>query len=95
MASHFKYFAFISYSHTDERWSRWLHQALETYRVPKRLVGRVTRHGHVPGRLTPIFRDRDELAGAADLSSTVKAALQGLAASHRDLLAGSRPIPLG
>jgi len=76
MAGHFKYFAFISYSHADERWSRWLHQALETYRVPKRLVGRAARHGHVPGRLTPIFRDRDELTGAADLSSSVKAALR-------------------
>ena len=76
MKGEFKYFAFISYSHADERWSRWLHNALETYRVPKRLVGRPTQHGPVPGRLTPIFRDRDELTGAADLSSTVTAALE-------------------
>jgi tetratricopeptide (TPR) repeat protein len=76
MKSDFKYFAFISYSHADERWSRWLHNALETYRVPKRLVGRATQQGPVPGRLTPIFRDRDELTGAADLSSTVTAALE-------------------
>jgi tetratricopeptide (TPR) repeat protein len=76
MKSEFKYFAFISYSHADERWSRWLHNALETYRVPKRLVGRETPQGPVPDRLTPIFRDRDELTGAADLSSTVTAALE-------------------
>jgi len=76
MADDYKYFAFISYSHADERWSRWLHGALETYRAPRRLIGRITAHGPVPGRLTPIFRDRDELTGAADLSSTVTAALE-------------------
>jgi eukaryotic-like serine/threonine-protein kinase len=76
MADDYKYFAFISYSHADEKWSRWLHGALETYRAPKRLVGRITAHGPVPGRLTPVFRDRDELTGAADLSSTVTAALE-------------------
>lgn len=76
MEGDYKYFAFISYSHADERLSRWLHKALETYRVPKRLVGRVTPHGSVPDRLTPIFRDRDELTGAADLSSTVTVALE-------------------
>lgn len=76
MAGDYQYFAFISYSHADERWSRWLHHALETYRVPKRLIGRAAVHGPIPGRLTPIFRDRDELTGAADLSSTVTAALE-------------------
>jgi len=72
----YKYSAFISYSHADERWSRWLHRALETYRVPKRLIGRTTDQGPVPSRLTPVFRDRDELKGAADLGSTVTAALE-------------------
>jgi tetratricopeptide (TPR) repeat protein len=82
MGGDFKYFAFISYSHADERWSRWLHRSLETYRVPKRLIGRVTNRGPVPGRLTPVFRDRDELTGAADLGSTVTAAL----GASRDLI---------
>jgi eukaryotic-like serine/threonine-protein kinase len=76
MADDYKYFAFISYSHADDKWSRWLHRALETYRAPRRLIGRMTAHGPVPGRLTPVFRDRDELTGAADLSSTVTAALE-------------------
>jgi tetratricopeptide (TPR) repeat protein len=76
VSADFRYFAFISYSHADERWSRWLHNALETYRVPKRLAGRVGRHGPVPPRLTPVFRDRDELTGAADLSSVVRDALE-------------------
>jgi hypothetical protein len=32
MDTQFKYRAFISYSHADEKWAMWLHKALETYR---------------------------------------------------------------
>ena len=70
-----RYFAFISYSHQDETWAQWLHKTLETWRVPKRLVGRTTAAGVIPPRLLPIFRDRDELASATDLGRTVNAAL--------------------
>jgi hypothetical protein len=38
----FRYYAFISYSHQDKTWADWLHKALETYVVPKRLVGQTT-----------------------------------------------------
>jgi hypothetical protein len=41
----FKYWAFLSYSHTDNKWGDWLHKALETYRIPKRLVGKSARDG--------------------------------------------------
>lgn len=70
----FHYFAFISYSHQDRAWADWLHKALDTYSVPKRLVGQ-TAAGVIPKRLTPIFRDRDELASAHDLGNKVKKAL--------------------
>ena len=70
-----RYFAFISYSHQDETWAQWLHKTLETWRVPKRLVGQTTDAGIIPPRLLPIFRDRDELASATDLGRTVNAAL--------------------
>jgi tetratricopeptide (TPR) repeat protein len=72
----FRYRAFISYSHADEAWAKWLHKALETYRVPKRLVGRETAAGAVPERLAPVFRDRDELATATSLGETLTRALQ-------------------
>ncbi len=75
MDSDFKYRAFISYSHQDKSWADWLHKALETYRVPRRLVGQTTAAGIIPPRLLPIFRDRDELASATDLGRTVNAAL--------------------
>ncbi len=71
----FSYRAFISYSHADKLWADWLHKALENWRVPSRLVGKETTAGVIPWRLTPIFRDRDELASAHDLGRKVNAAL--------------------
>jgi tetratricopeptide (TPR) repeat protein len=76
----FRYRAFISYSHRDERWATWLHRALERYRVPRRLVGRATPTGIVPTRLAPVFRDREELPTATDLGRIVNAALEQSAA---------------
>ena len=76
MNTPYKYRAFISYSHGDEKWARWLHRSLETYRLPKHLVGQVTAFGTVPARFTPVFRDRDELATATDLGATLTAALE-------------------
>ncbi|HEX8064776.1 MAG TPA: toll/interleukin-1 receptor domain-containing protein [Allosphingosinicella sp.] len=70
-----RYVAFISYSHKDAAMGRWLHRKLEGYRLPKRLAGTEGENGTVPERLTPIFRDRDELPAAGDLSEKVRAAL--------------------
>lgn len=72
----FRYWAFISYSHHDTSWGRWLQRALETYRVPRRLVGQPIACGVIPPRLAPVFRDRDELATATDLGDTVGQALR-------------------
>lgn len=72
----YKYWAFISYSHQDEAWAKWLHKSLETYKVPRKLVGREMEHGVVPRRIFPIFRDREELPGAADLGGKLKNALR-------------------
>jgi tetratricopeptide (TPR) repeat protein len=71
-----RYRAFISYSHADEEWAKWLHRAIETYRIPRRLVGKETEYGPVPERLTPVFRDRDELATATSLGEILTAALE-------------------
>jgi len=76
MDPEFKYRAFISYSHSDERWARWLHKAFETYSVPKRLIGTETAYGPVPARFAPVFRDRDELATATNLGETLTRALE-------------------
>ncbi|MGB5488781.1 MAG: toll/interleukin-1 receptor domain-containing protein [Lysobacterales bacterium] len=70
-----KYKAYISYSHLDEGWAKWLHRALESYRVPRKLVGSTAGGGKVPARIRPVFRDRDDLSSASDLGGTVKRAL--------------------
>jgi tetratricopeptide (TPR) repeat protein len=70
-----RYKAFISYSHCDTAVAVRLHRRLEGYRLPPRLVGAPTPRGPVPPRLTPIFRDIDELPAAEDLSTEIKAAL--------------------
>ena len=71
----YKYKAFISYSHQDKKWGDWLHRALETYRVPKGLVGKETGAGVVPKRLFPIFRDREELPTSHELGRVINKAL--------------------
>lgn len=75
-ASASRYRAYISYSHADRAWADWLHKALETYRVPSRLVGTQTAAGVIPRRLIPVFRDRVELASAADLTARINEAMQ-------------------
>ena len=74
--SNVKYRAFISYSHSDFRIARRLHRWLESYRMPARLVGRSSPLGTVPGRLHPIFRDREELPTSADLGEQIGTALR-------------------
>lgn len=73
--SRFIYRAFISYSHHDKAWADWLHKALETWRVPSRLIGTQAAHGVIPRSLQPIFRDREELASATDLGEEITDAL--------------------
>jgi hypothetical protein len=46
----FKYRAFLSYSHRDKAWGKWLHAALEGHRIGSDLIGRETPVGPVPGR---------------------------------------------
>ena len=72
-----KYRAFLSYSHRDTPWAKWLHAALEGYRIDKDLVGRQTPAGAVPKSLRPIFRDREEFSAGHSLSEQTTVALEG------------------
>ena len=72
--SKFKYKAFISYSHTDERIGKWLHKKIERFRVPQKLIFK--KFGiDVSKRLYPIFRDREELPTASNLGEVINNAL--------------------
>src|SRR5712672_2958747 len=71
-----KYRAFLSYSHRDTAWAKWLHAALEGYRIDKDLAGRATASGPVPKTLRPIFRDREDFSAGHSLTEQTAAALE-------------------
>jgi tetratricopeptide (TPR) repeat protein len=79
LAENYKYKAFISYSHSDEKWASWLHKALEAYRPPKQIVGRQTAMGRIPERFAPVFRDREELATSTSLGEMLTESLRASA----------------
>jgi hypothetical protein len=70
-----RYWAFISYSQEDSVWAKKLHHRLETYRIPRPLIGRNVDERTIPARLMPVFRDRDELTGDPNLRAKLHEAL--------------------
>ncbi|MEL7216900.1 MAG: toll/interleukin-1 receptor domain-containing protein [Pseudomonadota bacterium] len=66
--------AFISYSHADAAAVRKLHSRIEAYRLPKGLGGIDTLNQKGKG-VGKVFRDREDLSAAQDLSLAVKDAL--------------------
>lgn len=82
-----KYWAFISYSSKDSHWGQWVIRSIETYRIPKSLVGLRSACGSIPDRLYPVFRDRDELRVGADVGEELRQAL----ASSRHLIVVCSP----
>jgi hypothetical protein len=70
-----QYWGFISYSHQNKEWGKWVQRQLEGYRIPRRLVGRVTSQGVIPRRLLPVFRDEAELPTSSDLGNAIRSAL--------------------
>lgn len=68
--------AFVSYCHADAAFAAQLQRRLEAYRVPRRLADRVTPlPGQAAGRVGPVFRDREDLSAATDLSGAVREAI--------------------
>jgi len=70
----YTYRAFISYSHADTAWAKWLHRGLESFRIDKDLAGRETP------ALRPVFRDRDDFTAGHSLTDQTLAALDASAA---------------
>lgn len=75
-----RYAAFISYSHKDRGPARWLHRAIETYRIPRQVLDSVDDGPDAlaarRSRLTPVFIDREELPTSVDLAQSVRDALE-------------------
>ena len=77
MPKSYQYKAFISYSHADKKWGDWLHKKLETYQIPKQIIGNKSEfYDKIPSRLFPIFRDREELATSSELGKQINEALE-------------------
>lgn len=66
--------AFLSYSHADKAAAQQLHRKLENYRLPAHL-----RQAGADSQIGKVFRDREDLPAATDLSASVR---QALAASQ-------------
>lgn len=66
--------AFISYSHKDKAWAMWLHRRLETFVFPPALR---KEYPHLPQRVAPVFKDRDDMQAGGSLSEQIKQALTG------------------
>ena len=69
----YKYKAFISYSHADMAFGRWLQKKIENYKIPKSLR---EKYPNLPKDLKrSIFRDEEELAIGANLPEKLTNAL--------------------
>ena len=75
----FTYKAFLSYSHADTAWAKWLHNRLEGFPLSG-LGGRETALGPVPKSLRPIFRDREDFSAGHSLTDQTIASLDASAA---------------
>lgn len=72
MPTSFRYSTFISYSHTDSHWADWLQKRLEAYKLPDSMLNKVSG----APTLSPVFRDRSELASGSSLSEAIQQACQ-------------------
>jgi len=75
-----RYRAFLSYSHKDSNWAKWLHSRIEGFRIDKDIVGRTTPMGPIPKAIRPVFRDRHDFDAGATLKEQTIAALDASAA---------------
>jgi tetratricopeptide (TPR) repeat protein len=75
----FKYRAFLSYSHADTSWAKWLQGRLEGFRLDAP-TGQQSSSDSILKSLRPIFRDRDEFTAGQTLSEQTQAALDASAA---------------
>lgn len=88
-SANYKYWAFISYSHQDNlavrgdgcgdhiQWANWLHEQLETFRVPDGYRDRPVATGEpMPERFFPTFRGEPDLPAGHDLSGPIRETLR-------------------
>jgi len=67
------YSVFISYSHKNKKWGKWLIDGIENYRPPRDLAGKSPGDR---GKRLKVFRDREELPSGPNLTGELKTALR-------------------
>lgn len=72
----YKYRAFITYSHHDESWAKYLQASLERFTVPSNVPVSLKGTGRSPRRIGVVFRDREELSASANIQEVVTQALK-------------------
>lgn len=72
----FRFKAFISYSHHNDKIASRLLRKLEGYRVPEHLSGRDQQQSVAPKNLGKIFRDREELSASGCLDAKLLDAIK-------------------
>lgn len=65
----YKYYAFISYSHKDQKIARKLQKSLESYHLPSALQ---KANPELPKKLTPVFLDESDLVSIGSLDESLK-----------------------
>lgn len=72
----FRYKAFISYSHKNNRFAAWLMKKLESFRIPPHLgTGLADSFPH-NNSLGKMFRDREELSASGNIDKKLQAAIK-------------------
>lgn len=59
MERDYHYYAFISYSHKDQKWAEWIQREIEHYKLPA-IIRKETRRP-LPKKIAPVFRDATDL----------------------------------
>ena len=75
MEMQISYRAFLSYSHSDRSKAAWPRGALKILSRSIQAYRNADTFGPVPARLSPVFRDREELSAAGDLGESIECAL--------------------
>lgn len=73
----FQYFAFISYSHKDMKWARWLQKELESYKLPSKLQeNNSERNKKTQKPIQPVFRDETSINPGKSVDDALKSELE-------------------
>ena len=69
----FEYYAFISYSHKDKPFAKWLQKALERSRIP---AGLHRENDDIVKKIAPVFRDDTDLVNHTTVSRDLRGELE-------------------